>query len=55
VSQIEGCGTLICRQRGWDALLGVKTADAGMAGAITSAHPCYNNVAQKVEDVMKLM
>jgi hypothetical protein len=36
VSQIEGCGGLICRRRGLDALLGVKTAETGMA-AVPSA------------------
>jgi hypothetical protein len=33
VGQIEGCGGLICRRRGLDALLGVKTAKAGTTGA----------------------
>jgi hypothetical protein len=31
VSQIEGCGGIICRRRGLGCPLGVKTAEAGMA------------------------
>jgi hypothetical protein len=39
VSQIEGCGGLICHWRGLGCPLGVKTAEADTAGAARVAVP----------------